>query len=250
MSAVLLSIVAQATQPAAPPASSGMLFWLLLLAGMALAPFVLTMITSFAKFVIVGSILRHAMGTQQIPPTTVITGLALILTVHTMAPVGMRMYGRYVNLPAEEGPANAAQMIRRAASAVEPPMREFLSRYAHPQNVALFEDLRLRLEQANAEEAPATRPVEINDEQVKQLIHDATVLTPAFMLSQLTEAFQIGFILFVPFLVIDLVVSNILMAMGMQMLSPVTVSMPLKLLLFVLIDGWRLLMQGLVMGYV
>ena len=113
----------------------------------------------------------------------------------------------------------------------------------------MFEDLGVRLEQANKSDDPRDKAPEITDPMTRQLIRDATVLTPAFMLSQLTEAFQIGFLLFVPFLVIDLVVSNILMAMGMQMLSPVTVSMPLKLLLFVLIDGWRLVMQGLVMGY-
>jgi type III secretion protein R len=243
----IFAVLAQAEAPA--PAASGLVFWLVALAAMALAPFVLTMITSFAKFVIVGSILRHAMGTQQIPPTTVITGLALILTIHTMTPVAIKMYGRYVNLPVEEGPATAAQMVHRVIQAVEPPMREFLARYAHPDNVAMFQDLRQRLELANQSDDPAEQPPEFSDPLVRQLIYDATILTPAFMLSQLTEAFQIGFLLFVPFLVIDLVVSNILMAMGMQMLSPVTVSMPLKLLLFVLIDGWRLIMQGLVMGY-
>lgn len=241
------AILAQADMPA--PAASGLVFWLVALAAMALAPFVLTMITSFAKFVIVGSILRHAMGTQQIPPTTVITGLALILTIHTMAPVAIKMYGRYVNRPPDEGPTTAGQMVQRVALAVEPPMREFLTRYAHPDNIAMFQDLRQRLELANHSDDPAEQMPEFSDPLARQLIYDATVLTPAFMLSQLTEAFQIGFLLFVPFLVIDLVVSNILMAMGMQMLSPVTVSMPLKLLLFVLIDGWRLIMQGLVMGY-
>jgi type III secretion protein R len=244
---LLAPALAQTTMPA--PGASGLVFWLVLLAGMALAPFVLTMITSFAKFVIVGSILRHAMGTQQIPPTTVITGLALILTIHTMAPVAMKMWGRYVNMPPEEGPPNAAQIIQRSAGAVEPPMRDFLIHYAHPDNIAMFEDLGVRLDEANHSDDPRDKPPEITDPLMKQLIRDATILTPAFMLSQLTEAFQIGFLLFVPFLVIDLVVSNILMAMGMQMLSPVTVSMPLKLLLFVLIDGWRLVMQGLVMGY-
>src|SRR5690349_18794852 len=215
---------------------------------MALAPFVLTMVTSFAKLVIVGGILRHALGTQQIPPNTVITGLALILTIHIMSPVAMRMYSRYQNLPPNPNPTTS-EIVRRIATAAEGPMREFLEQHSHPQNLALFDDLKERLKLANKDPEAAKVEDQVTDPLVKDAIRDGTVLTPAFMLSQLTEAFQIGFLLFVPFLIIDLVVSNVLMAMGMQMLSPVTVSMPLKLLLFVLIDGWKLVMRGLVLSY-
>jgi len=252
----MICILAQTTQPATfADASSGLAFWLFLLVAMALAPFVLTMITSFAKLVIVGGILRHALGTQQIPPNTVITGLALILTVHIMSPVAMRIYSNYraseaaAKAKPEAGGNETGAMIRRITTAAETPMREFLQRHSYPENVRLFEDLRDKLQDANKGETGKDVGSISDDPLVKQLVADVTLLTPAFMLSQLTEAFQIGFILFVPFLVIDLVVSNVLMAMGMQMLSPVTISMPLKLLLFVLIDGWKLIMRGLVLGY-
>jgi type III secretion protein R len=240
----------QTENPSPSSGSSGLVFWLTLLVIMALAPFVLTMVTSFAKLVVVGGIVRHALGTQQIPPNTVITGLALILTVHIMSPVAMRIYTRYQNSPAparmttDSGNVSTDQ-IRRIAIAAEGPMRDFLKQHSHPMNIRLFEDLKTKLAQANPREAE----VKFSDPLVNDLISDVTILTPAFMLSQLTEAFQIGFLLFVPFLIIDLVVSNILMAMGMQMMSPVTVSMPLKLLLFVLIDGWKLVMRGLVLSY-
>jgi type III secretion protein R len=245
-----LSLLAQADAAAAgaPQPSSGLIFWIVLLAGMALAPFVLTMITSFAKLVVVGGILRHALGTQQIPPNTVITGLALILTIHIMSPVAMRIYGRYVAHPA---PANATtgDTIRAIATSAEGPMRDFLEQHSHPQNLQLFDDLHEKLSQSNRDADVARAEAEFKDPLIRDVARDVTVLTPAFMLSQLTEAFQIGFLLFVPFLIIDLVVSNVLMAMGMQMMSPVTISMPLKLLLFVLIDGWRLVMRGLVLSY-
>jgi type III secretion protein R len=250
-----VAALAQA-EPAGGPGnnSSGMVFWLSLLVIMALAPFVLTMVTSFAKLVIVGGILRHAMGTQQIPPNTVITGLALILSVHIMSPVAMRIYARYqASAPPATTPAAgvesnnmSTEAIRRMTIAAEGPMRDFLQQHSHPTNLRLFEDLRDQLNRANA---TGEAQVKVTDPLVNDLISDITILTPAFMLSQLTEAFQIGFLLFVPFLIIDLVVSNVLMAMGMQMMSPVTVSMPLKLLLFVLIDGWRLIMRGLVLSY-
>jgi type III secretion protein R len=229
---------------AAAPNGSGLAFWLVLLVVMALAPFVLTMVTSFAKLVIVGGILRTALGTPQIPPNTVITGLALILTVHIMSPVAMRIYNAYQAQPADPN-ANTSAMIHKVATAAELPMREFLQQHSHADHLQLFDDLQARLSEGGGEKAKVPEM----DPLAKQGIHDAVVLTPAFMLSQLTEAFQIGFLLFVPFLVIDLVVSNVLMAMGMQMLSPTTVSLPLKLLLFVLIDGWTLVMRGLVLSY-
>ena len=250
MSVIAILAQVQTENPSASSGSSGLVFWLTLLVIMALAPFVLTMVTSFAKLVVVGGIVRHALGTQQIPPNTVITGLALILTVHIMSPVAMRIYTRYQNSPAparvttDAGNVSTDQ-IRRIAIAAEGPMRDFLKQHSHPMNIRLFEDLKTKLAQAN----PGEAEVKFTDPLVNDLISDVTILTPAFMLSQLTEAFQIGFLLFVPFLIIDLVVSNILMAMGMQMMSPVTVSMPLKLLLFVLIDGWKLVMRGLVLSY-
>ncbi|HSI35018.1 MAG: EscR/YscR/HrcR family type III secretion system export apparatus protein [Phycisphaerae bacterium] len=258
VSSTAITWLAQAA-PAVPGGGQDVGFgsWVMLLAAMALAPFVLTMVTSFAKLIIVGSILRHALGTPQIPPTTVITGLSLILTVHIMAPVVQQIYTEYQKVEQQAGPlkpgeqASGMETVRRIAQAAEKPMRDFLTKHAHPQNTALFEEMGVSLNHARDPTAPADAgPIpEINDPLVKRLLHDLTVTLPAFVLSQLTEAFQIGFLLFVPFLVIDLVVSNVLMAMGMQMMSPTTISMPLKLLLFVLVDGWRLILRGLVMSY-
>ena len=269
--------IAQATMPTTAPATrvadlaegSGMGFWLIVLAVMALLPFLLTMVTSFAKLVIVGGILRQALGTQNIPPTTVITGLALILTAHIMAPVAQDAYQRYrvqqAGRPAESrGPL---EVLKDVAAAAEPPLREFLTRHSTESNRELFRELAGRLREANtmvpattqaaatqaAATQPATQPattvaVEPLD-PVARGVEDLTILAPAFILTELTKAFLIGFIIFVPFLIIDLVVSNVLLAMGMHMLSPVTVSLPLKLLLFVAIDGWRLLLQGLALSY-
>lgn len=202
---------------------------------LALAPFLLTMITSFAKIVIVGGILRQALGMQQIPPNTVITGLALILTLHIMSPV---VTGAYQDLE-----TNGDYTTEGYVSAIEPRLRGFLEKHSDPRNVALFNALRRRL--GTVDESPAAG----ENPALQPLIETLTVVAPAFVLTELTEAFQIGFLLFIPFLVLDLVVSNILLAMGMQMLSPITISLPLKILLFVLIDGWRLIVQGLVLGY-
>lgn len=261
-----------ATSGEAAASSGGSLtFFIAVLAAMAVLPFLFTMITSFAKLVIVGGIIRQALGTPQIPPNTVVTGLALILTLHIMWPVGQQAAINYQRLTAERGEdADTTQLILDAA---EPALRGFLERHASPANVQFFEGLQLRLRQANEASQPTTQtdPTTASDaageasgaevadptgltelvgaERVRQLIYDLSILAPAFMLTELTEAFQIGFLIFVPFLVIDLVVSNILLAIGMHMLSPTTVSLPFKLLLFVLVDGWRLIIQGVVLGY-
>jgi type III secretion protein R len=244
----------------APSAGAGLGFWLVILAAMAVLPFVLTMVTSFAKLVIVGGIVRQALGTQNIPPNTVITGLALIMTAHIMAPVAERAYANYQSQQKARGGAAGGggggapgEVLEQIMSAAEPPMREFLTRHSDAQHVQLFRDLSTKLREANnaggdaAAAAPPVNPLPAG--AVAQGVEDLTILAPAFILSELTRAFLIGFLIFVPFLVIDLVVSNVLLAMGMHMLSPVTVSLPLKLLLFVVIDGWTLLLQGLALGY-
>jgi type III secretion protein R len=258
--------LAQAVEPAAPvitpPTSMG--FWIVMLALMALAPFLFTLITSFAKLVILGGLLRQAMGTPQIPPNTVITGLALILTLHIMSPVAIDIYSRFKVKEVARNAALAAltpeerakkakedtsmEAVRDVVDAAEPPIRAFLEKHAHRNNIALFERLQAKLLKSSGTEKPLA-DVFGGDATAQQLVRDITVLAPAFMLSELVEAFQIGFIIFIPFLVIDLVVSNILLAMGMHMLSPVTISMPFKLLLFVLIDGWTLILQGVVLNY-
>jgi type III secretion protein R len=212
-----------------------------LLAALSLLPFVIIMVTSFVKISVVLSIVRSALGTQQIPPTQVITGLAIILTVYIMAPVGLEIYKTTEDLINQKRPgeslmsAETVDLVMEALEESVPPIKGFLSKNSHLKDRAMFYSLAKRLRKA--EDRAGIGP------------EDFMVLVPAFVISELKESFQIGFIIFVPFLVIDLVVSNILMALGMQMLSPTTISLPFKLLLFVVIDGWYLITKGLIIGY-
>ncbi|MED5620396.1 type III secretion system export apparatus subunit SctR [Ideonella sp. BN130291] len=199
---------------------------------LALAPFVAVMVTSFTKIVVVLSLLRNALGLQQVPPNVVLNGLALVLTVYVMFPVGQEMSTRV------EGISNigsSTKTMLSAADAAKEPLREFLIKHSPPRERAFF----LKTAQKT-----------LTPEKAGQLTdRDFIVVVPAFTVSELSTAFQIGFLIFLPFLVIDLVISNILMAMGMMMLSPTTVSLPFKLLLFVLVDGWVKLTHGLVLTY-
>ena len=200
---------------------------------LAMAPFVAVMVTSFTKLVVVLSLLRNAMGLQQVPPNVVMNGLALILSVYVMYPVGVEMQDRLATLPTT-AKASTSQMLA-AADVAKEPLREFLIQHSRPLERTFF----LKTAQRG-----------LKPEQAKELSErDFLVVVPAFTVSELTVAFEIGFLIFLPFLVIDLVIANILMAMGMQMLSPTTVSLPFKLLLFVLIDGWVKLTHGLVLTY-
>lgn len=211
------------------------------LAALAMVPFVLIMVTSFVKIAVVLSIVRQAIGTQQIPPTQVITGLATILTVYIMMPVGLDIYhnARAKMISGEMKivsfqdlkPEQMIEVVREGQG----PLKEFLMKHAHLKDRDMFFKLAWKMRK------PRDRAT-LTDE-------DFSIIIPAFVISELKEAFQIGFILFVPFLVVDMVVSNILMALGMQMLSPTTISLPFKILLFVLVDGWYLITKGLVMGY-
>lgn len=211
---------------------------LVLLVALAILPFVLTMVTSFAKLVIIGGILRQALGTPQVPPASVITGLAILLSVHIMAPTLVKIERNVQAMPAAGGDVSVAERYARAA---QEPLREFLTKNASRKNVELFEQLHVRTAKRQGAQATPLQP--------GTTWHDLIALTPGFVLTELYEAFVIGFLIFIPFLVIDLVVSNVLLAMGMQWLSPMAVSLPLKLMLFVLIDGWRLIMQGVVLSY-
>jgi type III secretion protein R len=212
-----------------------------LLAALSLLPLVLVTMTSFVKMAVVFSILRSAIGTPQIPPTLVITGLALLLSLQVMAPVGDRMAsaaGPAWSLAAASqswsSPSALAQAVAVGKQAIEP-LRDFLWRNASPHDRRLFLDL------ARRTRAP--------EERTRVSERDFSVLAPAFVTSELKRAFQIGFLIYLPFLVIDLVVASILLSLGMQMLSPTSVSLPFKLLLFVLVDGWVVLARGLVLGY-
>lgn len=210
------------------------------MAGLALIPFVGMMVTSFVKIAVVLSITRQAIGTQQAPPTTVITGMAIILTVYVMQPVGLQIYNRVDKLVELRRGGDLLQkenvdIIVDALQLAKEPMKAFLLKNSVEKDRQMFYRVayRMRAVEDRADLAP----------------DDMIILTPAFVISELTKAFQIGFIIFIPFLVIDMVVSNILMALGMQMLSPTTISLPFKILLFVLVDGWYLITRGLVLGY-
>lgn len=210
------------------------------MAGLALLPFVGMMVTSFVKIAVVLSITRQAIGMQQAPPTTVITGMAIILTVYVMQPVGLQIYNRVDKLVAIQrgGDVMAKEnvdLIVEAAKLAKEPVKAFLLKNSSHKDRDMFYRVAFRM---RAEEDRSSLAAD-----------DLIILTPAFVISELSKAFQIGFIIFIPFLVIDMVVSNILMALGMQMLSPTTISLPFKILLFVLVDGWYLITRGLVLGY-
>ena len=200
---------------------------------LALAPFIAVMVTSFTKLVVVLSLLRNALGLQQVPPNVVLNGLALVLSVYVMYPVGTEMSAKLQGI--SDIGSNTQSMLRAADQAKEP-LREFLIKHSRPLERAFF------LKTAQKSLKP--------EQSITLTERDFLVVVPAFTVSELSVAFEIGFLIFLPFLVIDLVISNILMAMGMQMLSPTTVSMPFKLLLFVLIDGWVKLTHGLILTYV
>lgn len=199
---------------------------LLVLAALSFLPAVLLMMTSFTRIIIVLSLLRTALGLQGSPPNAVLIGLALFLTFFIMGPTFDRVY-QEAYLPFDRNEIS----FQQALSIAEGPMREFMLRNTREADLALF----MRLSE--------TPPVATPDQLPMR------VVVPAFVTSELKTAFQIGFMIFLPFLVIDMVVSSVLMSMGMMMLSPVLISLPFKLMLFVLADGWTLLMSSLVASF-
>ncbi|MBI1682737.1 type III secretion system export apparatus subunit SctR [Caulobacter hibisci] len=202
---------------------------------LALAPFVAVMVTSFTKIVVTLSLLRNALGLQQVPPNIVLNGLALILTLYVMYPVGQQMAAANQGVKPVAAVSSDTQALFTYADKAKEPLREFLIKHSTARERAFF------LKTAQRINGP---------EKARVLTQrDFIVVVPAFTVSELAAAFQIGFLIFLPFLIIDLVISNILLAMGMMMLSPTTVSLPFKLLLFVLIDGWVKLAHGLVLSY-
>jgi type III secretion protein R len=211
---------------------------MLVLAALSLLPFALVMLTSFVKISVVLQVLRSALGTPQIPPNMVITGLALILSAYVMAPTGAEIYHEASKAPgAERGLTTASPDVLYAAlERGKEPLKRFLARHADPADRALFHRMAQRMWST-----PLAAAVKSDD---------LIVIAPAFVVGQLSLAFKIGFLIFIPFLVIELVVSNILLALGMHMLSPTSIALPFKLLLFVMVDGWQLLSQGLVLSYV
>lgn len=199
---------------------------------LALIPFLAVMVTSYVKLVVVLSLVRNALGVQQIPPNMVLNGIAVILTIYIMAPIGQQTFA---TLEKEDLKNLSVESIKGIMDRSSTPIRKFLAYHTADREKAFFLDTARRLWG--------------NKAQVKIEKDDFFVLIPAFTVSELTAAFQIGFLLYLPFIAIDLIVSNILLAMGMMMVSPMTISLPFKLLLFVLVDGWARLIHGLVITY-
>jgi type III secretion protein R len=208
---------------------------------LSLAPFVAVMITSFTKIVVVLSLLRNALGVQQVPPNLIINGLALVLSIYVMYPVAQQIYNSALEI---ENPLKNTNSILEVINISKEPMRAFLSKHVDTEEREFFLASIKRMFNASDTKQEAS-----DTEQEEIQANDFIVLIPSFTITELTKAFQIGFLIFLPFIVIDLVISNILMAMGMMMLSPTVISMPFKLLLFVLIDGWAKLAHGLVISY-
>jgi flagellar biosynthetic protein FliP len=199
----------------------------LLMTVLSLAPAILIMVTSFTRIVIVLSLLRRALGTMQMPPNQVMIGLALFLTFFIMAPIWHKINQSALQ-PYLEKKIGNEKALQNALT----PLREFMFKQTREKDLALFVDI-----------AKLERPKNMAD-------IPTTVLIPSFIISEVKKAFQIGLLLYVPFLIIDMVVASVLLSMGMMMLPPIMVSLPFKLMLFVLADGWYLLVGSLVKGFV
>jgi len=195
---------------------------LLIMTALSFIPAFVILMTSFTRIIIVFSILRQALGLQQTPSNQVLTGMALFLTLFIMAPVFDR-----VNQDALQPYLNEQMTAQQAIDKAQGPLKDFMLAQTRQSDLDLFMRLSKRTDIASPEQAPLT------------------ILVPAFVTSELKTAFQIGFMIFIPFLIIDMVVASVLMAMGMMMLSPLIISLPFKIMLFVLVDGWALIMGTL-----
>ncbi len=220
----------------APPLISQMA----VLAGLAILPYAIMLLSSYVKIVIVLSLLRNALGVQQSPPNAVLTGIALLMTVYVMFPTGVAMYNASEDYIKKEAPtelvsAPTAAFIMGIADRAKEPLKQFLERNTTPKHIQSFYQLAYKSFPEGYKES--LKPT------------DFIIVLPSFITSQLKAAFEIGVLIYLPFFVIDLVTSNILLAMGMMMLSPLTIALPLKLLLLVMVDGWTLIIQGLVMTF-
>lgn len=208
------------------PAFSNSVQLILALALISLLPFLLISITSFMRIIVVLSMLRSAIGTAQVPPNSVMIALALFMTIYSMAPT-LEEANKTALVPYNKGQITQAKAVELGLK----PFQRFMLKQTRERDLSLFVQF-----------AKIPAPKSMNDIPVY-------VLVPAFMISELKTAFQIGFLLFIPFVIIDLVVANILLSLGMFMLSPVMVSLPFKILLFVLADGWNLISKGLLLSF-
>ena len=202
---------------------------ILFFALLSIAPFVIVSATSFVKMAVIFSLIRNALGVQQIPPNMVIYGMAAVLTLYVMLPVGYEIFAII-----ETQEAQGRTLIQSMPLALEP-LSAFLQRNASTEQLDFFK-----------ENAKTFWPEDLAaPSQYKRFLS----LLPAFLITELSEAFEIGFLIYLPFVVIDIVISNILLALGMMMVSPVTISLPFKLFLFVAVDGWDRLIKGLLTSY-
>jgi len=213
---------------------------LAVIAGLSLLPYAIMLLTSFTKIVVVLSLLRQALGVQQTPPNQVLNGIALLITLYVMFPTALKMYSAAEsvmvnNPPADVFSSEASVFVINVIDKAKEPLRDFLQRNVSPAHMQSFYKLGYRIFPD-----PYKAALKAND---------FIVLIPSFITSQLKGAFEIGVLIYLPFFVIDLVVSNILLAMGMMMLSPLTIALPIKLLLIVMLDGWTVLVQGLAITF-
>ncbi len=205
------------------------------LGALAVLPFAAMMVTSFTKVIVVLSLVRNALGLQQVPPGIVLNGLAMVLSFYVMYPVGIAAYkAGMAQLPEASQGVPVSSLVAAVDHAKEP-LKAFLLKHSRPQEREFFN---------------GSAEVVMGKEVASTLVEtDFVVLIPAFVSTELTEAFEMGFLLFLPFLVIDLLVASALLALGMQMMSPTMVSLPFKLLLLVWLDGWTRLLHALVLTY-
>jgi|UniRef100_A0A7C5EM42 flagellar biosynthetic protein FliP len=213
-------------QALAPDRLSLSLTILLLLTALSLAPALVVMVTSFTRLVVVFSFLRHALGTQQTPPNQVLVALSLFLTFFIMTPVWQEIQKKAV-VPYMERQLSGEEALKRGVE----PLKAFMCRQTREKDLALFLSL-----------TKSPRPAKLQDSPLAAVV-------PAFMISELRTAFEIGFLLYLPFLIIDMVVASVLLSMGMMMLPPVMISLVFKVLLFVLVDGWNLLVGSLIRSF-
>lgn len=223
---LLPSVTIGVGQADKPQQVSVLLQILLLLTVLSLAPAIVVMMTSFTRLAVVFSLLRHALGTQQMPPNQVLIGLALLLTFFLMSPVYEKV-NKDALQPYLAEEISQTQAIERALV----PIRQFMFKQTRKKDIALFVQVSKSEKPHNVNEIPTM------------------VLIPSFVISELKTAFQIGFLIYIPFLIIDMVVASVLLSMGMMMLPPFMVSLPFKLMLFVLVDGWNLLVGSMVKSF-
>lgn len=214
------------TEAGKPVEVANVLKIMIMLTVLSLAPAILILMTSFTRIVVVLSFLRQAIGTQQMPPNQLVVGLALFLTFFVMAPTFKTIQTQALE-PYMENRMNQGDALSKA----EVPMRSFMFKQTREKDIEVMQALAKLTKPRNREDVPTY------------------VLIPAFILSELKTSFQMGFMLYLPFLILDMVVSSILMAMGMMMLPPVVISLPFKLLLFVLVDGWQLVVGSLIKSF-